>query len=138
MTGSFSRFTLVWRYRRIVGRIEDNIVVTLAGMDRLATADPQVPFHDCVVTLTGTDAQSSAHRNRRFNRRSGWVGFAGEVGFNRVWASGAAAGALGGQIFVLVAIVVAAGQLALGLALVAALVRKRPSLDIEDLGRLKW
>lgn len=60
------------------------------------------------------------------------------VGFNRVWASGAGAGALGGQIFVLVAIVVAAGQLALGLALVAALVRKRSSLDIEDLGRLKW
>lgn len=60
------------------------------------------------------------------------------VGFSRVWASGAAAGALGGQIFVLVAIVVAAGQLALGLALVAAVVRKRSSLDIEDLGRLKW
>ena len=60
------------------------------------------------------------------------------VAFNRAWASDAAAGVLAGQLFVLAAVVVAAAQLALALALVVALVRKRSSLDIEDLDHLKW
>ena len=43
-----------------------------------------------------------------------------------------------GPVFALVAIVVGAAQLALVLALVVALVRRRSSLDVEDLDLLKW
>lgn len=61
------------------------------------------------------------------------------VGFNRAWAAtpeGVAS--MSGQIFALLALPVAAAQLAVGLGLVVALVRQRRSLDVEDAGLLRW
>lgn len=54
------------------------------------------------------------------------------VGFSRLW------GQLDGQIFVLMVIVVAAAEVAVGLGIVIALFRNRESVNIEDASLLKW
>lgn len=64
------------------------------------------------------------------------------VGFNRLWpvkeAAGAAVSALNGQVFVLMVIVVATAEVAVGLGIVIALFRNRDSMNIEDVSLLKW
>ncbi len=54
------------------------------------------------------------------------------VAFSRLWAS------LDGQIFVLMVIVVAAAEVAVGLGIVISLFRNRESMNIEDVSLLKW
>lgn len=54
------------------------------------------------------------------------------VGFSRLW------GQLDGQIFVLMVIVVAASEVAVGLGIVIALFRNRESVNVEDASLLKW
>ena len=60
------------------------------------------------------------------------------VGFNRIHAAGADGSALDGHIFVMMVISVAAAEVAVGLAMVIALVRIRDSMNIEDASLLKW
>lgn len=60
------------------------------------------------------------------------------VGFDRVWAERMLGGAVHGQAFALLALTVAAAQLAVGLALVLANARNRDSANAEDLSVLKW
>jgi NADH-quinone oxidoreductase subunit K len=54
------------------------------------------------------------------------------VAFSRLW------GNLDGQIFVLMVIVVAAAEVAVGLGIVISLFRNRESVNIEDVSLLKW
>ena len=54
------------------------------------------------------------------------------VAFSRQW------GDLAGHVFVLMVIVVAAAEVAVGLGIVIALFRNRDSVDIEDVSLLKW
>lgn len=54
------------------------------------------------------------------------------VAFSRVWAN------LDGQILVFMAIVVAAVEVAIGLAIIISLVRNRDSVNIQDTSLLKW
>ena len=54
------------------------------------------------------------------------------VGFARAWNS------VDGHIFVLMVIVVAAAEVAVGLGIVIALFRNRESVNIEDVSLLKW
>jgi len=54
------------------------------------------------------------------------------VGFARAWGNTA------GQIFVLMVIVVAAAEVAVGLGIVIALFRNRESVNVEDVSLLKW
>jgi NADH-quinone oxidoreductase subunit K len=54
------------------------------------------------------------------------------VGFARAW------GDLGGHVFVLMVIVVAAAEVAVGLGIVIALFRNRESVNVEDVSLLKW
>ena len=54
------------------------------------------------------------------------------VAFSRQW------GDLAGHIFVLMVIVVAAAEVAVGLGIVIALFRNRESVDVEDVSLLKW
>jgi len=54
------------------------------------------------------------------------------VAFSRLW------GSLDGQIFVLMVIVVAAAEVAVGLGIVISLFRNRESMNIEDVSLLKW
>ena len=54
------------------------------------------------------------------------------VGFSRLW------GEVDGQIFVLMVIVVAAAEAAVGLGIVIALFRNRESMNIEDMSLLRW
>jgi len=54
------------------------------------------------------------------------------VGFARAWSS------VDGQIFVLMVIVVAAAEVAVGLGIVIALFRNRESVNVEDVSLLKW
>jgi NADH-quinone oxidoreductase subunit K len=54
------------------------------------------------------------------------------VGFSRAWGGAA------GQIFVLMVIVVAAAEVAVGLGIVIALFRNRESMNVEDVSLLKW
>lgn len=54
------------------------------------------------------------------------------VGFSRHWAN------LDGQMLVLMVIVVAAAEVAVGLGIVISLFRNRESMDIEDASLLKW
>ncbi len=54
------------------------------------------------------------------------------VAFSRLW------GTLDGQIFVLMVIVVAAAEVAVGLGIVISLFRNRESMNIEDVSLLKW
>ena len=54
------------------------------------------------------------------------------VAFSRLW------GNLEGQIFVLMVIVVAAAEVAVGLGILISLFRNRESVNIEDVSLLKW
>jgi NADH-quinone oxidoreductase subunit K len=54
------------------------------------------------------------------------------VAFSRQW------GDLAGHIFVLMVIVVAAAEVAVGLGIVIALFRNRESVNVEDSSLLKW
>ena len=54
------------------------------------------------------------------------------VAFSRQWADHA------GQVFVLMVIVVAASEVAVGLGIVIALFRNRESVNVEDASLLKW
>ena len=54
------------------------------------------------------------------------------VAFSRLW------GNVEGQIFVFMVIVVAAVEVAVGLAIILSLVRNRDSINIEDPSLLKW
>ncbi|MCP5060294.1 MAG: NADH-quinone oxidoreductase subunit NuoK [bacterium] len=54
------------------------------------------------------------------------------VAFSRQWADAA------GQMLVLMVIVVAAAEVAVGLGIVIALFRNRESLNVEDASLLKW
>jgi NADH-quinone oxidoreductase subunit K len=54
------------------------------------------------------------------------------VAYARQW------GDLAGHVFVLMVIVVAAAEVAVGLGIVIALFRNRESVDVEDVSLLKW
>ena len=54
------------------------------------------------------------------------------VAFSRAW------GNLDGQIFVFMVMVVAASEVAVGLAIVISLVRNRDSVNVQDSSLLKW
>ena len=54
------------------------------------------------------------------------------VAFSRQW------GDLTGHIFVLMVIVVAAAEVAVGLGIVIALFRNRESVNVDDVSLLKW
>ena len=54
------------------------------------------------------------------------------VAFSRLW------GNLDGQIFVLMVIVVAAAEVAVGLGILISLFRNRESVNVEDVSLLKW
>ena len=54
------------------------------------------------------------------------------VAYARHW------GDLSGHIFVLMVIVVAAAEVAVGLGIVIALFRNRESVNVEDVSMLKW
>ncbi len=54
------------------------------------------------------------------------------VAFSRLWAN------LDGQIFVFFAVVVAAVEVAVGLAIIISLVRNRDTVNVEDTSLLKW
>jgi NADH-quinone oxidoreductase subunit K len=64
------------------------------------------------------------------------------VGFNRMWAARAIANgaepSLDGQVFALLIVAVAAAEIAVGLAILVALVRNRDSVDIDDVRLLRW
>jgi len=54
------------------------------------------------------------------------------VSFSRQW------GDLAGHVFVLMVIVVAAAEVAVGLGIVISLFRNRESVNVEDVSLLKW
>jgi NADH-quinone oxidoreductase subunit K len=54
------------------------------------------------------------------------------VGFARAWAQ------VDGHVFVLMVIVVAAAEVAVGLGIVIALFRNRESVNVEDVSLLRW
>lgn len=54
------------------------------------------------------------------------------VAFSRQW------GNVDGQIFVLMVIVVAAAEVAVGLGIVIALFRNRDTMNVDDVSVLKW
>jgi NADH-quinone oxidoreductase subunit K len=54
------------------------------------------------------------------------------VGFARAWNS------VDGHVFVLMVIVVAAAEVAVGLGIVIAWFRNRESVNVEDVSLLKW
>ena len=54
------------------------------------------------------------------------------VAFSRLW------GNLDGQIFVFMVIVVAAVEVAVGLAIIISLVRNRDTVNIEETSLMKW
>ena len=54
------------------------------------------------------------------------------IAFSRHW------GDLAGHVFVLMVIVVAAAEVAVGLGIVIALFRNRESVNVEDSSLLKW
>ncbi len=60
------------------------------------------------------------------------------VAFDQAWLLTDVARPRTGAVFGLIASLAAAGQLALGLAMVFVLARARRSLDIETLDELKW
>jgi len=60
------------------------------------------------------------------------------VGFNRVHAQAFGASALDGQVFALFVMSVAAAEIAVGLAMLIALVRNRDSMNVEDVSLLEW
>ena len=54
------------------------------------------------------------------------------VAFSRLW------GSLDGQVFVLMVIVVADAEVAVGLGILISLFRNRESVNVEDVSLLKW
>jgi NADH-quinone oxidoreductase subunit K len=54
------------------------------------------------------------------------------IAFSRAWNN------VDGQVFVFMVIVVAAVEVAVGLAIIVSLVRNRDTVNIEDLSLLKW
>ncbi len=60
------------------------------------------------------------------------------LGFNRMWPGTNGAVQMDGQIFVLMVIVVAAAEVAVGLGIVISLFRNRDSVDVEEVSLLKW
>jgi NADH-quinone oxidoreductase subunit K len=60
------------------------------------------------------------------------------VGFNRIWSQVDGAPAIDGQIFVLMVIVVAAAEVAVGLGILLSMFRNRDSVDVEEVNLLKW
>ncbi len=54
------------------------------------------------------------------------------IAFSRMWAN------LDGQIFVFMVLVVAAVEVAVGLAIMISLVRNRDTVNIDDASLLKW
>jgi len=54
------------------------------------------------------------------------------VAFSRVW------GGLEGQIFVFMVIVVAAVEVAVGLAILISVMRNRDSINVDDASLLRW
>ena len=54
------------------------------------------------------------------------------VAFSRLW------GSVDGQVFVFMVMVVAAVEVAVGLAIVISLVRNRDTVNIEDTSLLRW
>jgi len=60
------------------------------------------------------------------------------VGFNRIWQGSEHGQAIDGQVFTVIVISVGAAQIAVGLAMVLALVRNRDSMNVEDMSVLKW
>ncbi len=54
------------------------------------------------------------------------------VAFSRLW------GSIDGQVFVFMVMVVAAVEVAVGLAIVISLVRNRDTVNIEDTSLLRW
>jgi NADH-quinone oxidoreductase subunit K len=54
------------------------------------------------------------------------------VAFSRLWADAT------GQVFVMMVIVVAAAEVAVGLGIVIALFRNRESVNVEEVSLLKW
>ena len=60
------------------------------------------------------------------------------LGFNRMWPGTNGAVQMDGQIFVLMVIVVAAAEVAVGLGIVISLFRNRDSVDVEEVRLLKW
>jgi NADH-quinone oxidoreductase subunit K len=54
------------------------------------------------------------------------------VAFSRQWADPA------GHVFVLMVIVVAAAEVAVGLGIVVSLFRNRETVDVEDVSLLRW
>ena len=60
------------------------------------------------------------------------------VGFNRMSPGINGAAALDGQIFVLMVIVVAAAEVAVGLGILIAAFRNRDSVDVEEARLLRW
>ena len=60
------------------------------------------------------------------------------VGFNRLWPGTDGVAALDGQVFVLIVITVAAGEVAVGLSILLAMFRNRDSVDVEEVSLLKW
>ena len=60
------------------------------------------------------------------------------VAFNRIWSQVEGVPAIDGQIFVLMVIVVAAAEVAVGLGILLAMFRNRDSVDVEEVNLLKW
>jgi NADH-quinone oxidoreductase subunit K len=60
------------------------------------------------------------------------------VGFNRLWPGTDGVASLDGQVFVLIVITVAAGEVAVGLSILLAMFRNRDSVDVEEVSLLKW
>ena len=60
------------------------------------------------------------------------------VGFNRIWSQVDGVVAIDGQIFVLMVIVVAASEVAVGLGILLAMFRNRDSVNVEEVNLLKW
>ena len=60
------------------------------------------------------------------------------VGFNRLWPVGPHGPSYDGHVFVLMVIVVAAAEVAVGLGIVIALFRNRESVNVEDVSLLRW
>lgn len=54
------------------------------------------------------------------------------VAYSRLW------GNLAGHIFAFIVMVVAASEVAVGLAIVISLVRNRDSLNVQDVSLLRW
>ena len=60
------------------------------------------------------------------------------VAFGRAFVAEGAAGAHGGQIFVLMVIAVAAAEAAIGLTILLLLFRKLRTIDVRDVCRMQW